>query len=334
MHQRKNTIRLDPQAERVLLLVRWSVVPQYSEMTPAQARYWHNRKAGLLDVRPQTVFSVEDCSIDGPGTEIGLRIYTPRKPTGLFPVLVWLHGGGHVVGSLDSYDPLCRTLALLADCLVVSVDYRLAPEHKFPAAVNDCFAALSWVARRGESIIGSDPTRIAIGGDSAGGNLAAVSAILARDDGFPPLVFQLLVYPRTAPDEEFPSHHEFAEGYLLTRKTIRWFHNQYLRREENRRDFRYAPLICDDLSGLPPALVMVGECDPLRDDGIAYAERLQHEGNAVELSVYPGMIHAFFSMGGAIDAGRRAHEHAATALKRAFGTAPAQGDTPIRLKTK
>lgn len=326
MNRHKKKIRLDPQVEKVLQRVRWSGNPEYWQMTPAQARYWHNRKAGILDVKPQPVLSVEDCSIDGPFTEISLRIYTPREPTGLFPVLVWLHGGGHVVGSLDSYDALCRTLALQADCIVVSVDYRLAPEHKFPAAVTDSFAALTWVGRRAEDIIGADPTRIAIGGDSAGGNLAAVCAILARDSGFPPLVFQLLVYPRTAPDEELPSHHEFAEGFFLTRKTILWFHKHYLRNEENRRDFRYAPLICEDLSGLPPALVIVGECDPLRDDGIAYAERLKREGNVVELANYAGMVHPFFSMGGSIDAGRRAHTHASNALKWAFGTASKEDD--------
>ena len=313
----KKTTKLDPQAEYVLGLVRQAGNRQYWEMTPREARYWHNRKSGILDVRPQPVFSVEDGHIDGPFTDIALRFYTPREPTGLFPVLVWLHGGGHVVGSLDSYDAVCRTLALQADCIVVSVDYRLAPEAKFPAGVKDSFAALTWVGRHAEEF-GGDPARIAIGGDSAGGNLAAVCAILARDEGFPQLAFQLLVYPRTAPHEELPSHYEFAEGHMLTRKTILWFHNHYLKSDENRTDFRYAPLIAEDLSRLPPALVIVGECDPLRDDGIAYADRLKSEGNEVELAVYQGMIHPFFSMGGAIDAARRAHTHAAQALKTAF----------------
>ncbi len=166
-----------------------------------------------------------------------------RRP---FPVLVWLHGGGHVVGSLDSYDALCRQLALQGDCIVVSVAYRLAPEHKFPAGVEDSFAALRWAGGHAAEI-GGDPERLAIGGDSAGGNLAAVCAILARDAGFPALLLQLLVYPRTAPDEDFASHHEFAEGHLLTRKTILWFHDHYRASDADREDFRYAPLICTDL---------------------------------------------------------------------------------------
>jgi acetyl esterase len=223
------------------------------------------------------------------------------------------------VGSLDSYDAVCRQLALQGDCIVVSVAYRLAPEHKFPAGVEDSFAALRWVAQHATKI-GGDANRLAIGGDSAGGNLAAVCAILARDAGTPKLAMQLLVYPRTAPDEEFPSHYEFAEGHLLTRKTILWFHRHYRASDADRRDFRYAPLICNDLSRLPPALIIVGECDPLRDDGIKYAERLQREGNVVELTDYPGMIHPFLSMGGAVDAGRRALAQVATAARRAFNS--------------
>jgi acetyl esterase len=230
---------------------------------------------------------------------------------------VWLHGGGHVVGSLDSYDALCRKLALSADCIVVSVAYRLAPEHKFPAGVIDSFAALKWAAGHANEF-GGDAARVAIGGDSAGANLAAVCAILARDAGEPALCFQLLVYPRTAPDEEFPSHHALAEGYNLTRKTILWFHDHYRASLADRNDFRYAPLICPDLSRLPPSLIIIGEFDPLRDDGIAYAHRLEAAGNEVELSDYPGMIHPFFSMGGAIDAGRAAMVEAAHALRRAF----------------
>jgi acetyl esterase len=189
-------------------------------------------------------------------------------------VMVWLHGGGHVVGSLTSYDALCRMLALEADCIVVSVDYRLAPEHKFPAGVDDCIAALVWAGAHAAEI-GGDPDRIAVGGDSAGGNLAAVCAILARDRGFPRLVFQLLVYPRTAPDEELPSHYTYAEGHLLTRRAILWFHEHYRASDADRGDFRYAPLLCPDLTRLPPALVIVGECDPLRDDGITYARALR-----------------------------------------------------------
>jgi acetyl esterase len=310
---------LDPQVVAVLERIRAAGNPEYWQMTPQQARDWHNRKAAILDVAPLPVARIEDRRIPGPGGEIPLRIYTPREAAVPSPVLVWLHGGGHVVGSLQSYDALCRTLALLADCLVVSVDYRLAPEHRFPAGVDDSFAALQWAGRHAHEF-GGDPERIAIGGDSAGGNLAAVCAILARDAGAPPLVFQLLVYPRTAADEEFPSHHAFAEGHLLTRRAILWFHAHYRATDADRADFRYAPLICADLSRLPPALIIVGEYDPLRDDGTAYAQSLERAGNVVKLSQYAGMVHPFFSMGGAIDAGRLAHAEAASALKRAFAT--------------
>ena len=286
-------------------------------MTPAQAREWHNRKAGILDIAPEPVHEVADRVVPATEADIPVRIYTPRASQSPLPVLVWLHGGGHVVGSLESYDALCRKLALSADCIVVSVDYRLAPEHKFPAGVVDSFAALEWAAAHAREI-GGDPSRIAIGGDSAGGNLAAVCAILARDAGRPGLVFQLLVYPRTAPDEDSASHHAFAEGYMLTRKVILWFHDHYRAKDSDREDFRYAPLLAKDLSRLPPALVIVGEYDPLRDDGIAYAHRLRDAGNAVELADYAGMVHPFFSMGGAVDAGRRAMTQATAALRGAF----------------
>lgn len=308
---------LDPQVQHVLDLVRQAGGPEYWQMTPEEARDWHSRKAGFFDIKPETVFRSEDRGISGPGGIIPLRIYTPRMTGESLPVLVWLHGGGHVVGSLDSYDAVSRQLALQADCIVVSVAYRLAPEHKFPAGVEDSFVALSWVACYAESL-GGDPGRIAIGGDSAGGNLAAVCALLARDAGFPRLRFQLLVYPRTAPWEDSASHNEFAEGHLLTRKTILWFHNHYLRSDADRQDWRWAPLIVPDLSGQPPALVIVAECDPLRDDGIAYADRLRRQGNAVELTTYAGMVHPFFSMGGVVDAGRKAIAQAAAALSRAF----------------
>jgi acetyl esterase len=200
---------------------------------------------------------------------------------------------------------------------VVSVDYRLAPEHKFPAAVDDSFAALTWVGQHAAEI-GGDPNRIAAGGDSAGGNLAIVAAILARDAGSPPLVFQLLVYPPTAPYPDSASQLELAEGYLLTRKNILWFQNHYLHDDNDRQDIRYAPLICADLSRLPAALVIVAEYDPLRDEGIAYAERLRQAGNRVELTNYEGMVHPFFSMSGALDVGKQAIAQASVALKEAF----------------
>jgi acetyl esterase len=308
---------VDPQVAAVLEKIRLAGNPEYWQMTPAQARDWHERKAGILDIAPEPVHAVEDRVVRAIEADVPVRIYTPRASSSPLPLLVWLHGGGHVVGSLASYDALCRKLSLSAACIVVSVDYRLAPEHKFPAGVVDCFAALKWAARHAHEF-GGDAARLAIGGDSAGGNLAAVCAILARDAGGPRLAFQLLVYPRTAPDEDSLSHHALAEGYMLTRKVILWFHDHYRASDSDRGDFRYAPLIAKDLSRLPPALIVVGEYDPLRDDGIAYAERLRDEGNEVELADYAGMVHPFFSMGGAVDAGRRAMTQAAAALHRAF----------------
>jgi acetyl esterase len=308
---------LDPQVEEVLAKIRAAGNREYWQMTPPEARDWHHRKARLLDIEPAPVREIQDRRIAGPAAEIPLRIYTPREAVSPFPALVWLHGGGHVVGSIESYDALCRAMALQADCIVVSVDYRLAPEHRFPAGVDDSFAALEWVAANATAF-GADPSRIAVGGDSAGGNLAAVCAILARDRLAAPLAFQLLVYPRTAPDEELPSHYAFAEGFLLTRRTILWFHEHYRADGADRFDFRYAPLICPDLTRLPPALVIVGEYDPLRDDGIAYAAALGRAGNRVTLSQYDGMVHPFFSMGAAIARGREAHAEAAAALKAAF----------------
>ncbi|MFO1324307.1 MAG: alpha/beta hydrolase [Burkholderiales bacterium] len=310
---------VDPDVAAVLEKIRLAGNPEYWQMTPAEARDWHNRKAGMLDIKPAAVHRVDDRAIPGPAAPIAVRIYTPRAAYRPLPVLVWLHGGGHVVGSLASYDPLCRQLALQSDSIVVSVDYRLAPEHRFPAGVDDSIAALNWAAANAADF-GGDAARIAVGGDSAGGNLAAVCAILARDAGGPTLRFQLLVYPRTAPEEDAPSHFTFADGYLLTRKTILWFHDHYRASPDDRKDFRYAPLICPDLSRLPPALVIVGEFDPLRDDGIAYADRLRDAGNDVELADYPGMVHPFFSMGGAVAAGRTALTRAARALRRAFGS--------------
>ena len=308
---------LDPQVVAVLDKIRAAGNPEYWQMTPGQAREWHVRKAGILDIKPVAVGETTDRGIPGPHGPVPVRIYKPAAAAPALPVLVWLHGGGHVVGSLESYDAICRMFCVNVGCIVVSVDYRLAPEHRFPAGVDDSFAALQWAVAHAAGI-GGDPANVAIAGDSAGGNLAAVCAILARDQALS-LVFQLLVYPRTAADEELPSHYQFAEGHLLTRRTIFWFHEHYRASDADRNDFRYAPLIHPDLSGLAPALIIVGEYDPLRDDGVAYAVALRRAGNAVKLSHYDGMIHPFFSMGGAIDAGRRAHVEAATALRHAFG---------------
>jgi acetyl esterase len=314
---------LDPQAQFVIGLVKQAGLPEFWQLTPAQAREQYRLRVAKLAPK-EPIFRTLERPIPGPGNELAIRIYQPREALAgeLFPVLVWYHGGGFMIGDLDTHDSACRMLANQADCLVVAVDYRLAPEFKFPAAVEDSIAALRWVALHAREI-GGDPERIAAGGDSAGGNLAAVCALLARNEGHPRLVFQLLVYPCTAPEPEMPSHREFAEGYVLTRNTVTWFYKQYVRSPKEFQDFRFAPLAADDLSNLPPALVIVAGYDPLRDEGVEYARRLIEAGNRVTLVNYEGMVHGFYLMGGAVSAARRAIAQSAAALREAF--APSAG---------
>lgn len=309
---------LDPQIEFVLDLVKKANAPEFWQLTPDQAREQYLLRTDKLKVR-EPIHRSEDRRIPGPAGPIPIRIYRSREPRAgeKLPILVWYHGGGFVIGNLDTHDSACRLLANQADCLVVSVDYRLAPEHKFPAAVEDCEAALKWIVQHAPELHG-DAGRIAVGGDSAGANLATVVALLARDAGHPKLAFQLLLYPCVAPEPETPSQHKFAEGYVLTRKTITWFFKQYLRSRKDENDFRFAPLIADDLSGLPPALVLVAGYDPLRDEGVDYAKRLIEAGNRVRLSNYEGMVHGFYLMGGAVDAARTAVAESAEMLKAAF----------------
>jgi acetyl esterase len=309
---------LDPQIEFVIGLVKKANAPEFWQLTPDQAREQYLLRVAKLAVK-EPIFRTEDRCIPGPGSHIPIRIYTPReiKPGEKLPLLLWFHGGGFVIGSLDTHDSVCRMLANQADCIVVSADYRLAPEYKFPAAVEDCEAALKWVALHAVEF-GGDPQAIALGGDSAGANLATVVAILARDAGHPRLAFQLLIYPCVAPEPETPSHYEFAEGYVLSRNTVTWFFKQYQRNRADSNDFRFAPLIADDLANLSPALLLVAGYDPLRDEGVDYAKRLIEAGNRVQLVNYEGMIHGFFLMGGAVDAAKRAVAESAQALREAF----------------
>lgn len=309
---------LDPQARALLDAAKASGAPEMWELTPDQARAEYLRRTERVRADVD-IYRVEDRQIPGPVQPIKVRIYTPQasQEQASLPVLVWYHGGGFVIGDLDSHDSACRALANQTECLVVAVDYRLAPEHKFPGAVEDCEAALHWVAAHATEL-GGDPGRIAVGGDSAGGNLAAVVALLAREKGGPKLCFQLLIYPCVAPEPETPSHHQFAEGYLLTRKTITWFFKQYLRSSKDTLDPRYAPLEEKDLSSLPPSLVIVAGFDPLRDEGVDYAKALIDAGNKVTLSNYEGMIHGFYLMGGMIDRANQAIEESARHLKEAF----------------
>ncbi|MBM3393340.1 MAG: alpha/beta hydrolase [Betaproteobacteria bacterium] len=309
---------IDSQVQRVLDLVKQAGLLEIWQLSPEEGREQYRMRVSRLALK-EPIFQVHDRRIPGPAQEIGVRIYQPReaKPSEKFPVLMWCHGGGFVIGDLDTHDSACRVLANQADCVVVAVDYRLAPECKFPAAVDDCHAALRWLALHAVEI-NADPQRIAVGGDSAGGNLAAVMALLARNDGHPKLCGQLLIYPCVAPEPETPSHKKFAEGYVLTRNAMTWFYKQYTHSPKEFYDFRFAPLVADDLSELPPALVVVAGFDPLRDEGVDYAKRLVDAGNRVTLSNYEGMIHGFYLMGGAVDGAKRALAESASHLRAWF----------------
>jgi len=308
---------LDPQAKAVLDQFASMGGQQLHEMSVAQARELILGMVALAG-EPESVARIENRTVPGPAGEIPVRIYAPVG-TAPFPVLVYFHGGGWVIGNLDTHDGICRSLANRVGCLVVSVDYRLAPEHPFPAAPEDCYAATRWLAEHAGSL-GGDKGRIAVGGDSAGGNLAAVVALMARDRGGPKLAFQLLVYPATDTDFETRSYRENSEGYFLTRADMVWFWNHYAPRDEDRRNPYAAPLRAASLRGLPPALVITAEFDPLCDDGNAYAARLREDGVPVRLSQQDGLIHGFFQMGAVIDRGRASVDEASRALKDAFAT--------------
>lgn len=308
---------LDPQVQRVLeeMAEASKGMPPMHEMTPEEAR----KVSKARQARPVTVAEVgqvEDRHIPGPGGLIPVRIYTPEGQ-GPFGGLVYFHGGGWVLGDLDGYDPLCRALCAGAGVVVVSVDYRLAPEHKFPAAVEDALAATRWVAQHAAEL-NIRPDKLAVGGDSAGGNLAAVTAIQARDQGGPGLAFQLLIYPVTSLSMDTPSHRENAQGYLLTHEMMVWFGQHYLPDESYTTHPLAAPLLTESLKNLPPALVITAEYDPLRDEGEAYAKRLQEEGVPAQLIRYEGMIHGFMTMLEGVDKARVAVTEAADALKRAL----------------
>ena len=273
-------------------------------------------KGTLSPGEPEPVAQVEDRTLPGPAGEIPVRVYTPAGE-GPFPVTLYFHGGGFVFCGLDSHDGPCRSLANRAGCVVVSVDYRLAPEHVYPAGPEDCYAATCWVAGHGGEI-GADGSRIAVAGDSAGGNMAAAVTLMARDRDGPELRFQLLVYPVTHFDFGTASYRENAEGYFLSQAMMRWFWNQYLEKPQHGLEAYASPLLAGDLAGLPPGLCITAEFDPLRDEGERYAERLRAAGVDVPTTRYDGMIHGFFGMSAIIDRSRDAVEESAAALRAAL----------------
>jgi acetyl esterase len=307
---------LDPQAQHVLNQLAALGLPPNHTVSPEQAR----ANARLRPRAPgPEVAKVEDRKIPGPGIEIPVRIYTPFGP-GPFPVLLWFHGGGWVIGDLDSADGTARHLTAGAGCVTVSVDYRLAPETKFPGAADDCYAATVWAAQHAARLNG-DPSRIAVGGDSAGGNLAAAVSLMARDRGLPPLVFQLLVYPVTERDFATDSYQRCADGYLLSRDSMKWYWDHYLSTPADAANSYAAPMQAKDVRNLPAALVITAEYDPLCDEGEAYAQRLKEAGVSTMCSRYDGMIHGFFGMSAVLDKGKQAIDEASRSLLQAFTNA-------------
>jgi acetyl esterase len=291
--------KLDPIVRQLLEAAEAEGNPPLESFSPEEARKVAIESLKMVGGTMEPVHAIENLRIPGPEGEIPIRIYTPDAPAPR-PALVYFHGGGWVVCDLDTHDVVCTAMARRAGAVVVAVDYRLAPEHKFPAAVIDSYAATSWVASNSEKL-GIDPKRISVGGDSAGGNLAAVVALKSRDEDGPAIALQVMVYPVTDLSSfDTPSYREFGQDHYLTKSEMEWFRSHYLRSMEDARDPHASPLLALDLSELPPALIITAECDPLRDEGQAYAKRLEYDGVPVTYTCYAGMIHPFFSLSGAI----------------------------------
>jgi acetyl esterase len=310
---------LHPQARAFLDLIEKRGLPPTHELSVADARRFFRDRRAVTQLPPADVAEVRDLTATGPLGPIPMRYYRAidTQASDVLPVLVYFHGGGWVIGDLDTHDALCRELCNGARCAVVSVDYRMGPEHRFPAAVNDSVAATRWV-RDHATELKVDGSRIAVGGDSAGGNLAAVVSIDAREHADLPLVFQLLIYPATDQQGNTPSHSENGQGYLLTHETMNYFTGHYIADKSQYSDWRASPLLHPDLSNLPPALVVTAGFDPLRDEGAAYAKRLTESGNRASYVNFPRQIHGFISMGRILDESHTAVALCAAELRRAF----------------
>jgi acetyl esterase len=292
-------VTLDPDAAAVFKAFQEAGRPPYETVSPAEARELYLKGRLVTNPEPPELKAVQPLAIPSPAGTIPARLYTPsrlRQTGGLAPALVFFHGGGWVIGDLDSHDVVCRKLAVEGKLMVISVDYRLAPEHKFPAAVDDAIAATNWIALNA-SQLGIDPSRLTVGGDSAGGNLAAVVAIAARDGGGPAIAGQVLIYPAIDFAMTHPSHSEPETSVLLTHSVIRWFRDHYLNGAADIQDWRASPARAATLAGLPPAYVLTAGADPLRDEGDEYANRLREAGVAVTHRSFPGQFHGFFTMG-------------------------------------
>ena len=309
---------LDPHVKGLLDMIAAAGRPKIWQLTPPEARQAFVALAKATDAKDVPIGRIDNGELPGPAGPLPFRVYTPVAPAAEpMAGIVYFHGGGFVIGNLDTHDGFCRMLANESGCRVISVDYRLAPEHKFPAAVEDAYAATKWVAEHAATL-GIDPNRIAVGGDSAGGNLAAVVCQLAKKAGGPKLALQIMICARTDSTAETESHRAFAEGYLLEKAGMRWFGDQYYPPDVDPRDPRISPLHAADLAGLPPAHIHTAGFDPLRDEGKAYADRLERSGVKVRYTCHEGMIHHFYAMAGAIPYARSAVKAVGAAIKTAL----------------
>ena len=318
---------LHPQAQALLKLIQERGIPPTHTLSPKDARALYRDRRALTQPVPPEVAEARELEASGPHGAIPLRLYRPLRAGNAgnagdaaaqaLPVLVYFHGGGWVIGDLETHDTLCREFANGSGAAVVAVDYRMGPEHRFPAAFDDCLAAAYWVQREAAAL-GIDPKRIAVGGDSAGGNLAAGVAIAARDAGDLALAFQLLIYPATDMRRNAPSHTTNGQGYLLTRDTMDYFHDHYITDPKHDLDWRASPLLHTDLARLPAALVLTAGYDPLRDEGLAYAEALTEAGNRASYVCFERQIHGFILMGRVLDDANAAVALCAAELRRAL----------------
>jgi acetyl esterase len=294
--------------------------PDYPEMGAVLSRAFVDKNLPVIDVKPLPVHETQDIHVDGwQGASLNARLYLPHQTSWAspLPVLLWFHGGGFTIGSIASYDAVCRTLCAKADVAVLSVEYRLAPEEKFPTAAMDAFSAYQWLLSHAADY-GLDAQKIIIGGDSAGGTLTAATCLMARDAGVAQPLLQLLVYPGTCGFGETPAYTQYATGYRLTKPIIDWFFGNYLSSDEERHDYRFAPLYAESHAGLAPAWIAIAQYDPLADDGRLYAEKLRKDGTPAELVQYDGVIHGFLNFGGVIARAHELHDGMVAAMRRAI----------------
>ena len=310
---------IDPDTQQVLDLVKQTGRPPFEQVSYQEARALYQRSSALLQPEASPVAETRELAAPGPAGAVPLRFYRGADTQGaaVLPALIFFHGGGWVIGDLQTHDFICRRLANAARCIVIAVDYRLAPEHKFPAGVEDCAAATVWIAAQAASL-GIDAARLAVGGDSAGGNLAAVMAHMARDGNLPSLCFQLLIYPSVDQRLGQDSYRRVTSGVLLTTNTVRYFQGHYLRGDADKSDWRASPLLAEEFSGLPPALIVTAAHDPLCDEGQEYARKLEQNGGRVTLLRFGDQLHGFVQWSKLVRAGAGTIDFAASQLRAAF----------------